>query len=89
MVLVQEAFYCRLGSPSNVASEASPVAGPPEGIALAVLLGEDQQDLLREQLQGETALGSNVIAQVRLNLQLWRGALSGGMSSLQLKNYNR
>lgn len=70
MVLVQEAFYCRLGSPSNVASEASPVTGPPEGIALAVLLGEDQQDLLREQLQGETALGSNVVAQVRLNLQL-------------------
>lgn len=57
MVLVQEALYCRLGGPSDVASEAGSVTSPPEGVALAVLLGEDQQDLTREQTQGEAALG--------------------------------
>lgn len=90
MVLVQEAFHCRLGGPSDIASEAGPVTGPPEGIALAVLLGEDQQDLLRKQPQG----WSN-IALFKLNLQLWknflqseRHALSGVMSSLKHKNYS-
>lgn len=57
VVLVQEALHCRLGGPSDVASEAGPVTSPPEGVALAVLLGEDQQDLRREQMQGEAELG--------------------------------
>lgn len=57
VVLVQEALHCRLGGPSNVASEAGSVTGPPEGVALAVLLGKDQQDLMREQTQREAALG--------------------------------
>lgn len=57
VVLVQEALHCRLGGPSDVASEAGSVTSPPEGVALAVLLSEDQQDLMREQTQGQAALG--------------------------------
>lgn len=49
VVLVQEALHCRLGGPGDVAPEAGSVASPPEGVALAVLLSEDQQDLMGEQ----------------------------------------
>lgn len=95
VVLVQEAFHCRLGGPGDIASEAGPVTGPPEGITLAVLLSEDQQDLLRKQPQGETALGGYYVARFKRNLQLWknflqsgRHASSGVMSSLKHKNYS-
>ncbi len=49
MVLVQETLDGRLGRPCDVTPEPSAVAGPPEGIALAVLLGEHQQDLRRQE----------------------------------------
>ncbi len=49
MVLVQETLNGRFGRPCDVTPEPSPVAGPPEGIALAVLLGEHQQDLRRQE----------------------------------------
>ena len=52
MVLVQETLDGRLGRPCDFTSEASTVAGPPEGIALAVLLGEHQQDLRRQGRNG-------------------------------------
>lgn len=45
VVLVQVALHSRLGRPGDVALEASPVARPPEGVALAVLFGEHQEDL--------------------------------------------
>lgn len=48
MVLVQETLDGRLGRPCDVTPEAGALAGPPEGIALAVLLGEHQQDLQRQ-----------------------------------------
>jgi len=48
VVLVQEALDGRLGRPRDVTPEAGAVAGPPEGVALAVLLGEHQQDLRRQ-----------------------------------------
>lgn len=48
MVLVQEALGGRLWRPRDVAPEPGAVTGPPEGIALAVLLGEHQQDLRRQ-----------------------------------------
>lgn len=47
VVLVQVALDGRLRRPSDVAPEASAVARPPEGIALAVLFGEHQEDLRR------------------------------------------
>lgn len=47
VMLVQEALNSRLGRPSDVTPEPSTVAGPPEGIALAVFLGKHQQDLRR------------------------------------------
>lgn len=49
MVLVQETLGGRLGRPCDVTPEPGAVAGPPEGIALAVLLGEHQQDLRRQE----------------------------------------
>lgn len=45
MVFLQETLYGGLGGACDVTPEAGAVAGPPEGIALAVLLGEHQQDL--------------------------------------------
>lgn len=45
MVLVQETLNSRLRRPCDVAPEPSAFTGPPEGIALAVLLGKHQQDL--------------------------------------------
>lgn len=47
MVLVQEALNGRLRRPCNVASKPSAITRPPEGVALAVLLGEYQKDLRR------------------------------------------
>lgn len=49
VVLVQVALDGRLGRPCDVAPEASAVARPPEGIALAVLFGEHQEDLRRHE----------------------------------------
>ena len=46
VVLGQEALQRRLGGPGDGAAEARPVAGPPEGVALTVLPGEDQQHLV-------------------------------------------
>ncbi|TNN56979.1 hypothetical protein EYF80_032790 [Liparis tanakae] len=51
-----EALDGRLGRPRDVTPEAGAVAGPPEGVALAVLLGEHQQDL-RRQREERTAGG--------------------------------
>lgn len=47
MVLVQEALGGRLRRPCDVASKPSAITRPPEGVALAVLLGEYQKDLRR------------------------------------------
>lgn len=47
MMLVQEALNSRLRRPCNVTPEPSAVAGPPEGITLAVFLGKHQQNLRR------------------------------------------
>lgn len=48
VVFVQKTLHGRLGRPCDVTPEASAVAGPPEGIALAVLFGEHQEDLKRQ-----------------------------------------
>lgn len=45
MVFIQEAFDGRLGRPCDVTPKAGAVAGPPEGVALAVLLSEHEQHL--------------------------------------------
>lgn len=49
VVFVQVALDGRLGRPRDVAPEASAVARPPEGVALAVLFGEHQEDLRRHE----------------------------------------
>lgn len=52
MVFVQETLNGRLGRPCDITPKPSAVAGPPEGIALAVLLGEHQQHLRRQEGMG-------------------------------------
>lgn len=47
VVFVQETLDGWLGRARDVAPEAGAVAGPPEGVALAVLLSEHEQDLER------------------------------------------
>lgn len=49
MVFVQETLNGRLGRPCDITPKPSAVAGPPEGIALAVLLGEHQQHLRKQE----------------------------------------
>ena len=53
VLLGQVALQSRLGGPGDAAAEARPVARPPEGVTLAVLLGKHQQHLEEEEEEQE------------------------------------
>lgn len=57
VVFVQKALDGRLWCPCDVTPEAGAVAGPPEGIALAVLFGEHQKDLEGTEWEEKGRLG--------------------------------